>query len=77
MPGLWKHVARHILFTLVVDNFDMKYINKENVNHWIKCLKEKYELTKDWDVNLYCGIKLNWNYNDRTLDVLMPGYIIK
>jgi hypothetical protein len=39
--------------------------------------QEKYELTKDWDGNLYCGIKLNWNYNNRTLDILMPGYIIK
>jgi hypothetical protein len=38
--------------------------------------QEKYELTKDWDGNLYCGIKLNWNY-DPTLDILMPGYIIK
>jgi hypothetical protein len=25
---------------------------------------------------LYCGIKLNWNYNARTLDILMSGYII-
>jgi hypothetical protein len=66
-----------ILFTLLVDNFGMKYINKDDVNHLIKFLKQKYKLTKDLDRNLYCGIKLKWNYDYRTLDILMPGYIIK
>jgi hypothetical protein len=73
-PGLWKHVTRPILFTLVVDDFGMKYVNKDNVNHLIQCLKKKFEVTKDWDGNLYCGIKLNWDYDAWTLDVLMPGY---
>jgi hypothetical protein len=59
------------------DNFGVKYDNKDDVNHLIKCLKEKYELANDWDGTLYCGIKLNCNYHNRTLDVLMPGYIIK
>jgi hypothetical protein len=77
MPGLWKHVTQPISFTLVVDNFGMIYVNKGDVNHLIQCLKKKYELTEDWDGNFYCGIKLNWNYNDCTLDILMPGCIIK
>jgi hypothetical protein len=72
--GLWKHATWPISFTLVANNFGMKYINKDNVYH---CLKKKYELTKDWDSNLYCAIKLNWNYDNCTLDILMPGYIIK
>jgi hypothetical protein len=77
MPGLWKHATWPISFTLVVDNFGVKYLNKADVNHLIQCLKKQSELTKDWDGNLYCGIKLNWNYDNRTLDILMPGYIIK
>jgi hypothetical protein len=56
MPGLWNHATRHILFTLVVYNFGVKCVNKEDVNHLIKCLKKKFELTKDWDGNRYCGI---------------------
>jgi hypothetical protein len=55
----------------------MKGVNKDNANHLIQCLKKKYEITKDWGGNLYCGIKLNWNYDDRTVDILMPRYIIK
>jgi hypothetical protein len=75
MPGLWQHKTRPILFTLVVDNFGVKYVGKEHVDHLIWCIKQKYELTKDWMGNLYCGIKLNWDYNARTLDISMPGYI--
>ena len=29
VPGLWKHETRPIVFTLVVDDFGVKYVNKE------------------------------------------------
>ncbi len=70
-PGLWKHSTRPISFTLIVDNFGVKYVGKEHADHLIKCIKTKYELTEDWAGNLYCGIKLNWDYNARTLDISM------
>jgi hypothetical protein len=76
-PGLWKHTSRPISFTLVVDKFGVKYERKEDIDHLIKALKTKHTLTKDWTGNLYCKIKLNWNYNKHTLNILMPGYIIK
>jgi hypothetical protein len=43
----------------------------------IKCIKEKYEHTKDWSGDLYCGIKLRWDYNARTVNISMLGYIKK
>ena len=76
-PGLWKHSMRLILFTLVVNNFGVKYVGKEHANHLISCIKKKYELTKDWTSDLYCGIKLKWDYNACTIDLSMPGYIKK
>ena len=76
-PGLWKHTSRHISFTLVVDDFGVKYTNKKDIEHLIDHLKTDYELTEDWDGDLYCGIKLKWDYVARTLDISMPGYIIK
>ncbi len=76
-PGLWQHTTRPVSFTLVVDNFGMKYTHKSDVNHLIECLKTYYKLTKDWDGNLYCGIKLKWDYNARMLDISMSGYIVK
>ena len=30
-PGLWKHVSRPIEFTLVVDDFGVKYVKKKNI----------------------------------------------
>jgi hypothetical protein len=61
----------------VVDDFGVKYTNKKDIDHLIDSLKTDNELTKDWDGDLYCGIKLKWDYNARTLDISMPGYIIK
>ena len=54
--GLWKHTSRPILFMLVVDDFGVKYTTQEDIDHLIGCIKEKYQLTKDWAGNLYCGI---------------------
>ncbi len=76
-PGLWKHATHPILFTLVADNFGVKYVGKEHVDHLIKCIKMKYKHTKEWVGDLYCGIKLNWDYPTCTLDISMPGYITK
>ena len=74
-PGLWKHKTRPISFTLVVDDFGIKYVGKEHFDHLIWCIKQTYELTEDWTGNLYSGIKLKWDYDARTVDLLMPGYI--
>jgi hypothetical protein len=34
-PGLWRHKHRPILFSLVVDDFGVKYVGKEHANHLI------------------------------------------
>ena len=62
---------------MVVNDFGVKYVGKEPVDHLIKYIKEKYELTEDWLGDLYCGIKLHWDYNVRTVNISMPGYIKK
>ncbi len=64
-------------FTLVVDDFGVKYVGKEHADHSIRCIKQKYELTEDWSGDLYCGLKLRWDYDARTVDLSMPGYIRK
>ena len=33
VPGLWKHKWRPIWFTLVVDDFGIKYVGKEHAMH--------------------------------------------
>ncbi len=46
-PGLWYHDTKNITFTLVVDDFGVKYVNKSNVEHLIASLKANYALTVD------------------------------
>ncbi len=77
MPGLWKHESRPLTFTLVVDDFGVKYESKDDVDHLIASMKSAYKLTEDWTGNLYCGISLDWDYINQTVDISMPGYITK
>ncbi len=72
---LWWHESQPLTFTLVVNNFGVKFVNKADVDHLISSIKNTYTLTEDWTGNLYCGITLEWDYVGRTVDILMPGYI--
>jgi hypothetical protein len=76
-PGLWRHETRAISFTLVVDDFGTKYVKKEDVDHLIASIKSTYSLTEDWTGNMYCGITLKWDYENRHVDISMSGYIKK
>ena len=38
VPGLWTHKTRPISFTLVVDDFGVKYTGKEHATHLISIL---------------------------------------
>jgi hypothetical protein len=76
-PGLWYHETRPISFTLVVDDFGVKYVGKEHADHLIESIKKTYTLTEDWSGDLYCGISLKWDYDARTVDISMPNYIKK
>jgi hypothetical protein len=58
-PGYWKPEWRPISFTLVVDNFGVKYIGKEHVMHFIRVLKEHYEVEGDWEGTQYLGITMD------------------
>jgi hypothetical protein len=44
-PGLWYHKSCPISFTLVVNDFGVKYVNKEDVDHLFESIKTAYTLT--------------------------------
>jgi hypothetical protein len=48
-PGYWHHDWCLFSFTLVVDNFGVKYINKEDVKHLASILKHDYKINIDWE----------------------------
>jgi hypothetical protein len=74
-PGLWEHETRPTKFTLVVDDFGIKYCAETDAQHLLATLAKQYTTKADWTGSLYCGLTLHWNYRDRTCDVSMPGYI--
>jgi hypothetical protein len=76
-PGLWRHVTRPISFSLVVEDFGVKYVGKEHAQHLIDTLQKWYQLAVDWEGKIHCGITLDWHYDERYLDTSMPTYIPK
>ena len=74
-PALWKHATRPVTFTLVVDDFGIKYEGDDHAQHLITSLQALYKVSIDWTASLYCGLRLVWDYTNRTVDVSMPGYI--
>jgi hypothetical protein len=77
VPGLWTHTTRPISFTLVVDDFRVKYVGKENAMHLISFLKQHYEISEDWTGSKYIGITFDWDYHHRQVHLSMLGYIEK
>ena len=69
--GFWKHNTRPISFTLIVGDFGVKYIGKENTDHLINVLKQHYEVAEDWEGTKYCGITLDWGYINRNTGKLI------
>jgi hypothetical protein len=74
-PGLWLHKTRPISFSLVVDDFVVKYVGKQHADHLRNALLKTYELTTDWSGTVYSGMTLEWDYKHRTCDISMPGYV--
>lgn len=60
--GLWTISAWHTsgnILCLVVNDFGVKYIEKENADHLISVLRGKYEITTNWAGDKYIGLVLN------------------
>jgi hypothetical protein len=74
-PGQWLHKTRPISFTIVVDDFAINYVVKQHAEHLRNALLRSYELTTDWTAKLYSGMTLKWDYDKRTCDISMPGYV--
>ena len=50
------HESKPVIFTLTVDDFFIKYTNKEDADHLLNTLKEQIAISEDWETKLYCGV---------------------
>ena len=64
-------------FTLVVDDFGVKYVGEEHMMHLKKVLEEHYNITTKWEGRRYIGTILDWDYKRRQVHLSMPNYVAK
>ncbi len=76
-PGLWTHKNRPISFTLVVDNFGVKYVGEENAKHLLNAVRQYYKCSCKWEGERYCGLTIKLDYPGQKVHLSMPGYVTK
>jgi hypothetical protein len=76
-PGLWTYETRPITFTLVVDNFAIKYVRREDADHLINTIKAHYICTVDEEGTKYIGLTMKWDYKHQKAHIHMPDYLRK
>ena len=77
-PCLFMHRTNGVAFTLVVDDFLIKFKQRSDVEHLLSGLRELYTITTDFaTTQKYVGITLNYNKKKRYIDMSIPGYVKK
>jgi hypothetical protein len=74
-PGLWTHEWHLIAFTLVVDNFGIKYVGEEHAEYLLKMVQKYYKCSFDADGERYCGLTIKWDYDGKKAHLSMPKYV--
>ena len=63
-PVLWRHKWIPVNFSLVADDFGVKFVvksvGKKHTENLITCINKEYFLSVDWTGELYCGVSLDW-----------------
>lgn len=77
-PCLFKHETRPVMFTLVVDDFGIKYhASDEHLQHLLSALRELYTITVDYTGSKYLGLTIDWDYQGGQVSLSMPKYVTK
>jgi hypothetical protein len=76
-PGPWTHSTRDITFSMVVDNFGIKYTSRDDAIQLLAALEEMYTVTTDWTGSIYLIMTLSWDSIHSSVDISMHGYVAK
>ena len=78
-PGFQCHKWCSIQFVLIVDDFGLEYVIKQDADHLASVLKNYHDISQDWEGKKFSGIELDWKYAtkrwDRTCRLSMKNYI--
>jgi hypothetical protein len=76
-PGLWTHEWRPITFSLIVDDFGVKYIREEHAKYLLQMVQKYYTCLFKKEGERYCGLTIKWDYVGKKVHLLMPSYVKK
>jgi hypothetical protein len=77
-PCLFRHESNSVSFTLVVDDFGIKYKDEADADHLLAALRELYIMTEDRATKQkYVGITIDHDRDDNAIYLTMPGYVNK
>ena len=60
-PGLFTHDTRPVQFTLIADDFAVKWVNQSDFDHPLHSPETKHTMTCDMDGKQCAGMHLDWN----------------
>jgi hypothetical protein len=75
MPGLWMHEWHPIFFSLVVDDFGVKYIRDEHAQHLLQTVQKYYKCSFEKEGERYCKLTIKWDYAGQKMHLFMPLYV--
>ena len=75
IPGLWKHEWQPITFSLVIDNFGVKYVGEEHAQHLLQTIQKYNECSVKEKGERYCELTFKWDYPGKKVHLSMPAYI--
>ena len=60
-PGLWQHDTHPISFSLIVNDFGVKYVGEENAQHLLDIVQKYYKRSCNWKGEQYCRLTIKWD----------------
>ena len=76
-PGLWQRDTCPISFSLVVNNFRVKHVGKENAQHLADTVQKYYKCSCDWEGECYCRLTIMWDHEGQEVHLSMSWYTSK
>ena len=76
VPCLFAHLSNGVAFTLIVDDFGVKYSSIDSFNHLVSTITSGgRKLKTSINATKYIGLALAWDYTANTLTTSMPHYL--
>jgi hypothetical protein len=72
-----EHEWQPITFSLVVDDFGVKYIEEEHAQNLLQMVQKYYTCLFEKEGERYCGLTIKWDYVGKKVHLSMPSCVEK